>query len=81
MQEHSAAGLSPAESLSAFFDFILGHTPDSRSRAVILQASELPADHSIDTAVSVLGNGDLAPKCDNAMLGFHLHWVSHAHAT
>src|SRR5215212_7395831 len=51
------AGLSPAQARRGFFDFILSHTPDSRTRAGILQASELPADDSIDAAVSVLGNG------------------------
>jgi ADP-ribosylglycohydrolase len=40
-----------------FFNFILDHTPDSKTRAMIRQAMDLPSDFAIDTAVSVLGNG------------------------
>jgi ADP-ribosylglycohydrolase len=39
------------------FDTILSLTPDSETRAGIQQASALPLDHDVRTAVSALGNG------------------------
>ncbi|MFO0586422.1 MAG: ADP-ribosylglycohydrolase family protein, partial [Polyangiaceae bacterium] len=39
------------------FDTVLSFTPDSETRAGILQASVLPLDYDVRTAVSALGNG------------------------
>jgi ADP-ribosylglycohydrolase len=71
-----AAGFVAASAESAtpfdrdrFFDYILQHTPDSQTRALTLQARDLPGDYAIETAVSVLGNGsqitspDTVPFC------------------
>jgi len=52
-----------------YFDYILQHTPDSETRARIAQARDLPPTYSVETAISVLGNGsniiapDTVPFC------------------
>jgi ADP-ribosylglycohydrolase len=45
------------ETWEPFFAFVLEHTPDSETRARIAQARDLLPTYSVDTAVSVLGNG------------------------
>jgi ADP-ribosylglycohydrolase len=42
---------------TAFFNFVLDHTPDSLTRARIAQAADLPPDYSVETVTSVVGNG------------------------
>jgi ADP-ribosylglycohydrolase len=42
---------------SELFNVILHYTPDSATRAGILQASKLPLTYDVHTAVSALGNG------------------------
>jgi ADP-ribosylglycohydrolase len=50
-------------------DFVTDRTPDSRTRAGILQAADLPRSYAVDSVVSVLGNGtalsapDTVPFC------------------
>jgi ADP-ribosylglycohydrolase len=50
-------------------DFVVEKTPDSRTRAGILQAIDLPRTYAVETVVSVLGNGtalsapDTVPFC------------------
>ena len=57
------------EGWEPFFEFVLADTPDSETRALILQARDLPPTYSVETAVSVLGNGsrivapDTVPYC------------------
>ena len=60
----------PADQFAApFFEFVLRHTPDSQTRALVSQARDLPAAYSVPTAASVLGNGskltapDTVPFC------------------
>jgi ADP-ribosylglycohydrolase len=61
--------LSAQEAGPALFDFVLQHTPDSQTRAIIAQARDLPHTFSITTAASVLGAGfrltapDTVPFC------------------
>jgi ADP-ribosylglycohydrolase len=49
--------------------FIAQHTPDSQTRAKIVQARDLPSGYAVETVVSVLGNGsaltapDTVPYC------------------
>lgn len=40
-----------------FMEFVLDGTPDSRTRAGIAQAIDLPRSYAVETAASVLGNG------------------------
>jgi ADP-ribosylglycohydrolase len=40
-----------------FMEFVHAHTPDSQTAAGIAQAMDLPRSYTVDTAVSVLGNG------------------------
>jgi ADP-ribosylglycohydrolase len=60
---------SPQTHWSPFFEFVLKHMPDSETRARIAQARDLPPTYTVDTAVSVLGNGsgiiatDTVPFC------------------
>jgi ADP-ribosylglycohydrolase len=50
-------------------DFVTDRTPDSRTRAMILQAADLPRSYAIESAVGVLGHGsalsapDTVPFC------------------
>jgi ADP-ribosylglycohydrolase len=46
------------------FSFILDRIPDSDTKIGIKQASELPLDYSVATAVSVLGNGTMVSAPD-----------------
>jgi ADP-ribosylglycohydrolase len=54
---------------SSLFEFVLQHTPDSQTRALVAQARDLPATYSVATAAAVLGNGsqvtapDTVPFC------------------
>lgn len=63
------ADLSQANCWQSFFAFVLDHMPDSQTRAMIVQARDLPPTYSVETAVSVLGNGsgiiapDTVPFC------------------
>lgn len=58
-----------AEAREPFFEFILQHSPDGETRALIAQARDIPVTYSVETAVSVLGNGsritapDTVPFC------------------
>jgi ADP-ribosylglycohydrolase len=59
----------PDEGWRPFFEFVLKYTPDSETRALIVQARDLPSAYAVETAVSVLGNGsrivapDTVPFC------------------
>lgn len=61
--------LAGEEFHGAFFDYVLAHTPDGMTRALIEKASDLPSTFSVDAASSVLGNGsrvtapDTVPFC------------------
>ncbi|MBS0031422.1 ADP-ribosylglycohydrolase family protein [Chitinophaga sp. 22321] len=48
---------TPAVSAASFFDFIVGHTPESDVKYKIRKAATLPVNYDIRTIVSVLGNG------------------------
>ena len=50
--------LSGAEGWDTFFRFVLRHTPDSQTRAGIATAYDLAPTFSVESAASVLGNGD-----------------------
>jgi ADP-ribosylglycohydrolase len=46
------------------FAFVLERLPDSDTKSGIKRASELPLDYSVETAVSVLGNGTMVSAPD-----------------
>ena len=66
--QHQTDGRTPALARD-FFAFVVDHTPDGHTRAAVVQAADLPPSYSVDTAVSVLGNGagltapDTVPLC------------------
>jgi ADP-ribosylglycohydrolase len=59
----------PAEAWRPFFEFVLNHTPDGETRALIARARHLPPTSPVAKAASVLGNGerviatDTVPYC------------------